>query len=58
MSIVNPMLMLKYDELEPKLRQLCDEVILNKSENNDHVERFLEYAEEVRNVTRRGQARY
>lgn len=46
MSIVNPMLMLKYEDLDPKLRQLCDECILNESTDGGHVERLLEYAEE------------
>ncbi len=48
MSIVNPIVMLKYEELEPQLRLQCDEVLLNKSDDGNHVERFLEMAEEMK----------
>ena len=38
----------RYEDIDPKTHQLAQEVILNKSEDGNHVERFLEYAEQVR----------
>jgi len=37
MGIVNAGLIPIYEDIEPSLRKLLDEVILNKSENGDHV---------------------
>ena len=48
MSIVNPGGLPRYEDIEPKTRALAEEVILNKSADGNHVERFLEYAEQVK----------
>jgi 5-methyltetrahydrofolate--homocysteine methyltransferase len=44
MGIVNAGKLPIFDEIKPELRTLLTEVILNKSENGDHVERLIEYA--------------
>merc|ERR1719162_1068474 len=49
MSIVNPGGLPRYEDIEPRTRMLCEEVILNKSTDGNHVERFLEFAEQVKN---------
>merc|ERR1719421_351954 len=49
MSIVNPGALPRYSDIDPHLRKLAEEVILNKSEDGKHVERFLEFAELVKN---------
>ncbi|CAE8691977.1 unnamed protein product, partial [Polarella glacialis] len=49
MSIVNPGGLPRYFDIDVKCRQLAEEVILNKSADGNHVERFLEYAEQVKN---------
>ncbi|CAJ1435241.1 unnamed protein product, partial [Effrenium voratum] len=49
MSIVNPGGLPRYEDIDPKTRKLTEEVILNKSEDGNHVERFLDYAEQVKN---------
>jgi len=48
MSIVNPGGLPRYQDIDANTRKLAEEVILNKSEDGKHVERFLEYAEAVR----------
>jgi len=45
MGIVNAGLVPIYDEIPLELRNLVDEVILNKSPNMDHVQRICDYAE-------------
>jgi len=49
MSIVNPGSLPRYEDIDARSRALCEEVILNKSTDGNHVERFLEYAEKVKN---------
>merc|ERR1719265_531343 len=49
MSIVNPGGLPRYEDIDAKTRKLCEEVILNKSADGNHVERFLEFAERVKN---------
>jgi 5-methyltetrahydrofolate--homocysteine methyltransferase len=49
MSIVNPGGLPRYTDIDEHTRKLCEEVILNKSADGKHVERFLEFAESVRN---------
>merc|ERR1719401_370527 len=49
MSIVNPGGLPRYQDIDEKTRRLCEEVILNKSTDGKHVERFLEFAEAVKN---------
>merc|ERR1712232_1066296 len=49
MSIVNPGALPRYTDIDGKTRSLCEEVILNRSDDGKHVERFLEFAESVRN---------
>jgi len=49
MSIVNPGGLPRYTDIDEKTRKLCEEVILNNSTDGKHVERFLEFAESVKN---------
>merc|ERR550537_582169 len=49
MSIVNPGGLPRYTDIDEHTRKLCEEVILNKSPDGKHVERFLEFAETVKN---------
>jgi len=49
MSIVNPGGLPRYCDIDAKTRGLCEEVILNKSHDGKHVDRFLEFAEMVKN---------
>ena len=48
MSIVNAGALPIYTDIETELRELCEEVILNVSEDGNHVERFLKKAEAVK----------
>eukprot|EP00398_MALV-I-01_sp_L67-1_P000538 gene538-38_t len=48
MAIVNPGGLPPPVELDPKLRRLLTEVILNQSADGDHVERVLKYAQDVK----------
>ncbi len=49
MGIVNAGQLVIYDEIEPGLRDLCEEVILNRNnDNNEATEKLLAYAETVR----------
>jgi len=43
-GIVNAGKLPIFNEIEPSLRELLTEVILNKSEKGDNVERLIEYA--------------
>lgn len=45
MSIVNAGALPIFTDIDLELRTMCEEVIMNKSERNDHVERFLKLAE-------------
>jgi 5-methyltetrahydrofolate--homocysteine methyltransferase len=46
MGIVNAGQLMVYDEIEPKLRELCEDVILNR--NPDATERLVTFAETVK----------
>ncbi|MEO6833789.1 MAG: vitamin B12 dependent-methionine synthase activation domain-containing protein, partial [Chitinophagaceae bacterium] len=46
MGIVNAGQLVVYDEIEPKLRELCEDVILNR--NPDATERLVNFAETVK----------
>ncbi len=46
MGIVNAGQLVVYDEIEPQLRELCEDVILNRSE--DATEKLLAFAETVK----------
>ena len=48
MSIVNPGGLPRYSDIDAHTRKMADEVILNESADGKHVERFLEYAEQVK----------
>lgn len=49
MGIVNAGQLVVYDEIEPKLRQLCEDVILNRNnENNEATEALITFAETVK----------
>jgi 5-methyltetrahydrofolate--homocysteine methyltransferase len=49
MGIVNAGQLVVYDEIEPALRQLCEDVILNrKNENNEATEKLIAFAETVK----------
>jgi len=56
MSIVNPGGLPRYEDIDARTRTLCEEVILNKSADGKHVERFLEFAEQVKNPPKGGPA--
>jgi len=49
MGIVNAGQLVVYDEIEPELRQLCEDVILNhNNENNEATEKLITFAETVK----------
>jgi 5-methyltetrahydrofolate--homocysteine methyltransferase len=49
MGIVNAGQLVIYDEIEPALRQLCEDVIMNRNnDNNESTEKLLAFAETVR----------
>lgn len=49
MGIVNAGQLVVYDEIEPQLRQLCEEVILNRNNNNNEAtEKLIAFAETVK----------
>lgn len=49
MGIVNAGQLVVYDEIEPTLRQLCEDVILNRNnENNEATEKLIAFAETVK----------
>src|ERR1051326_5500789 len=49
MGIVNAGQLVVYDEIEPALRQLCEDVILNRNnDNNEATEKLIAFAENVK----------
>lgn len=49
MGIVNAGQLVIYDEIEPRLRQLCEDVLLNQNnENNESTEALIAFAETVK----------
>jgi 5-methyltetrahydrofolate--homocysteine methyltransferase len=49
MGIVNAGQLVVYDEIEPLLKQLCEDVILNRNnENNEATEKLIQHAETVK----------
>jgi len=49
MGIVNAGQLMVYDEIEPGLRQLCEDVILNRNnENNEATDKLIAFAETVK----------
>src|SRR4051812_25352394 len=49
MGIVNAGQLVVYDEIEPALRQLCEDVIFNRNnENNEATEKLIAFAENVK----------
>ena len=49
MGIVNAGQLVVYDEIEPKLRELCEDVILNRNnDNNEATEQLINFAETVK----------
>ena len=49
MGIVNAGQLVVYDEIEPKLRQLCEDVILNRNnDDNSATEKLIAFAETVK----------
>src|SRR6201999_2979250 len=49
MGIVNAGALMVYDEIEPELRQLCEDVILNRNnDNNEATEKLISFAETVK----------
>src|SRR6266487_4626024 len=49
MGIVNAGQLVIYDEIEPQLRELCEDVILNRNnENNEATEKLISFAETVK----------
>lgn len=51
MGIVNAGMLPVYDDIDPKMKSLIEDVILNKSEDGKHVERLLDFAEVLKNST-------
>lgn len=45
MGIVNAGKLPVYDDIDVELRTILTEVVLNKSENDDHVDRLIAYAQ-------------
>ncbi len=51
MGIVNAGQLVVYDQIEPNLRQLCEDVILNKgNEDNEATDRLITFAETVKSA--------
>jgi 5-methyltetrahydrofolate--homocysteine methyltransferase len=49
MGIVNAGQLVVYDEIEPKLRQMCEDVILNQNnDNNEATEALINFAETIK----------
>lgn len=49
MGIVNAGQLVVYDEIEPELRSLCEDVLLNcKNDNNEATEKLIAFAEQVK----------
>ena len=49
MGIVNAGQLVVYDEIEPKLREMCEDVILNRNNtNNEATEKLIAFAETVK----------
>lgn len=49
MGIVNAGQLAVYDEIEPELKQLCEDVILNRNnDNNETTEKMINFAEKVK----------
>ncbi len=49
MGIVNAGQLVVYDEIEPQLRELCEDVILNRNnDNNEATEKLISFAETVK----------
>ena len=49
MGIVNAGQLVIYDEIEPQLKQLCEDVILNRNnDDNEATERLIQFAETVK----------
>lgn len=51
MGIVNAGQLVVYDQIEPKLRQLCEDVILNRNnENSEATDKLIAFAETVKSA--------
>jgi 5-methyltetrahydrofolate--homocysteine methyltransferase len=49
MGIVNAGQLVVYDEIEPQLRELCEDVILNRNnDNNEATDKLIVFAETVK----------
>lgn len=48
MGIVNAGKLPVYDDIEPELRQILEQVIWNKSEDGNHVDRLINYAQKCK----------
>jgi 5-methyltetrahydrofolate--homocysteine methyltransferase len=49
MGIVNAGQLVVYDEIEPQLKALCEDVILNRNnDNNEATEKLIQFAETVK----------
>jgi 5-methyltetrahydrofolate--homocysteine methyltransferase len=53
MGIVNAGQLVVYDEIEPELRKLCEDVILNRNnESNEATEKLIAFAENVKTINK------
>lgn len=48
MGIVNAGKLPVYDEIEPQLKKVLEEVVLNQSEDGLHVERLIAFAQKAK----------
>ena len=48
MGIVNAGQLVVYDEIEPGLRKLCEDVILNRNNDHEATEKLIAFAETVK----------
>src|SRR5436190_23856507 len=49
MRIINEGQLVVYDEIEPRLRQLCEDVLLNRNnDTNEATEKLIQFAETVK----------
>lgn len=48
MGIVNAGKLPVYDDIEPELKDIIEEVVWNKSEDGQHVERLIAYAQKAK----------
>jgi len=56
MSIVNAGMLPIYTDLDDRMKELCEAVIMNRSEDGEHVQKLLDFALELKEVKENGGA--